>query len=127
MPAERRTGCLRGHCAPISRLTASTTLANSTGIPSPVILTMRPWCSAIFMSSSCRDPPSFAARRYMFKRVVNISDQCESRVVLRECVTEGTRAFKSVDAARIAVLVVIYHPLGHHVFMMKRCLADTLW
>jgi hypothetical protein len=34
--------------------TASTTLANSTSNPSPVVLTMRPRCSAIFGSTSSR-------------------------------------------------------------------------
>jgi hypothetical protein len=32
--------------------TASTTLENSTSSPSPVVLTMRPWCSAILRSIS---------------------------------------------------------------------------
>src|SRR5206468_8880277 len=39
-------------CTATAQRTASTTLANSTSRPSPVILTMRPLCSAIFGSRS---------------------------------------------------------------------------
>ena len=41
-------------CTATAQRTASTTLANSTSRPSPVVLTMRPWCSAIFGSRSSR-------------------------------------------------------------------------
>jgi len=41
-------------CTSIAQRTASTTLANSTSRPSPVVSTMRPWCSAIFGSTSSR-------------------------------------------------------------------------
>src|SRR6516164_10111341 len=41
-------------CTSTAQRTASTTLANSTSIPSPVVLTMRPWCSAICGSRSSR-------------------------------------------------------------------------
>ena len=41
-------------CISTAHRTESTTLANSTSRPSPVVLTMRPWCSAIFGSSSSR-------------------------------------------------------------------------
>jgi hypothetical protein len=37
-----------------AQATASTTLANSTSIPSPVVLTMRPWCSEMPQSTSSR-------------------------------------------------------------------------
>src|SRR5215472_5597309 len=45
-----------GHrlCTATAQRSASTTLANSTSRPSPVVLTMRPWWSAIFGSSSSR-------------------------------------------------------------------------
>src|SRR6516162_4971608 len=36
------------YCTSTAQRTASTTLANSTSRPSPVVLTMRPRCSAIF-------------------------------------------------------------------------------
>src|SRR5438105_2799393 len=39
-------------CTSTAQRTASTTLANSTSRPSPVVLTMRPWCSAIVGSRS---------------------------------------------------------------------------
>ena len=41
-------------CTSTAQRTTSTTLANSTSRPSPVVLTMRPWCSAIFGSTSSR-------------------------------------------------------------------------
>ena len=41
-------------CTSTAQRTASTTLANSTSRPSPVVLTMRPRCSAIFGSISSR-------------------------------------------------------------------------
>ena len=41
-------------CTATAQRTASTTLANSTSRPSPVVLTMRPLCSAIFGSRSSR-------------------------------------------------------------------------
>src|SRR6201997_865901 len=41
-------------CTATAQRTASTTLANSTSIPSPVVLTMRPLCSAILGSTSSR-------------------------------------------------------------------------
>ena len=41
-------------CTSTAQRTASTTLANSTSSPSPVVLTMRPRCSAIFGSLSSR-------------------------------------------------------------------------
>src|SRR3984893_7966695 len=41
-------------CTATAQRTASTTLANSTSMPSPVVLTTRPWCSAIFGSTSSR-------------------------------------------------------------------------
>src|SRR5258708_36097310 len=41
-------------CTSTAQRTASTTLANSTSMPSPVVLTMRPLCSAIFGSISSR-------------------------------------------------------------------------
>jgi hypothetical protein len=41
-------------CTATAQPTASTTLANSTSNPSPVVLTMRPRCSAIFGSTSSR-------------------------------------------------------------------------
>ena len=47
-------------CISTAQRTASTTLANSTRMPSPVVLTMRPRCSAIFGSTS--------SRRRAFKR-----------------------------------------------------------
>jgi hypothetical protein len=37
-------------CSSTAQRTASTTLANSTRAPSPMSLTMRPWCSAILGS-----------------------------------------------------------------------------
>ena len=37
-----------------AQATAFTTLGNSTSMPSPVSLTMRPWCSAILPSTSSR-------------------------------------------------------------------------
>ena len=39
-------------CTSAAQRTASTTLANSTSIPSPVVLTMRPECSPIFGPTS---------------------------------------------------------------------------
>src|SRR5207237_5053241 len=41
-------------CTSTAQRTASTTLANSASRPSPVVLTMRPRCSAIFGSRSSR-------------------------------------------------------------------------
>src|SRR6516165_4042063 len=41
-------------CTATAQRTASTTRANSTSMPSPVVLTMRPLCSAIFGSRSSR-------------------------------------------------------------------------
>jgi hypothetical protein len=45
-------------CTATAQRTASTTLANSSSRPSPVVLTIRPLCSAIFGSRSfqCRAP-----------------------------------------------------------------------
>ena len=51
-PEELRAGI--ACCTAMAQRTASTTLANSTSNPSPVVLTMRPWCSAIFGSRSSR-------------------------------------------------------------------------
>src|SRR5829696_10529599 len=48
----------RAACIPTEHLTASTGLANSTRKPSPVVLTIRPWCS----SSSAR-PKSGPCKR----------------------------------------------------------------
>ena len=45
-------------CTSTAQRTASTTLANSTSSPSPVVLTMRPRCSLIFGSASSRAAPS---------------------------------------------------------------------
>jgi len=39
-------------CTVTPQRTASTTLANSTSRPPPAVLTIRPWCSAIFGSTS---------------------------------------------------------------------------
>ena len=55
----RSTGTLGialGHrrCTSTAQRTASTTLANSTNSPSPVVLTMRPRCSAIIGSTNSR-------------------------------------------------------------------------
>jgi hypothetical protein len=41
-------------CHSTAQRTASTTLANSTNSPSPVVLTRRPQCSAIFGSDTSR-------------------------------------------------------------------------
>jgi hypothetical protein len=41
-------------CSSAAQRTASTTLGNSTSMPSPVVLTMRPRCSLIFGSTSSR-------------------------------------------------------------------------
>jgi len=55
-------------CIAVAQCNASTTLANSTNNPSPIVLTMRPWCSAILASvtsariaaSRLKVPPSSA-------------------------------------------------------------------
>jgi hypothetical protein len=49
-------------CTSTAQRTASTTLANSTSSPSPVVLTMRPRCSAIFASTNSRRIARNAAR-----------------------------------------------------------------
>ena len=41
-------------CTSAEQRTASTTLGNSASIPSPVFLTVRPWCSLTFGSTSSR-------------------------------------------------------------------------
>jgi hypothetical protein len=41
-------------CTSVAQRNASTTLANSTSMPSPVVLTIRPLCSEIFGSISSR-------------------------------------------------------------------------
>src|SRR5258708_29443179 len=54
-PLVRGTSALRAaisRCTSTAQRTASTTLANSTSKPSPVVLTMRPRCSAILGSIS---------------------------------------------------------------------------
>ena len=54
-------------CTSTAQRNASTTLPNSTSNPSPVVLTRRPWCSAIFGSSS-----SLAQRSEAFERALLI-------------------------------------------------------
>jgi hypothetical protein len=42
----------RAACTSLAQRSASTTLPNSTSKPSPIVLTIRPWCSAILGSVS---------------------------------------------------------------------------
>ena len=54
-------------CTAIAQRNASTTLANSTSNPSPVVLTMRPRCSAIFGSISSRRSALSVERSFLVR------------------------------------------------------------